>query len=291
MINKETIDEISNKILEFKSEVLKDAFLFDYFEDFKNKNFKAGYRFIFQHIFKTLTDEEINFEMENLIKEILRFRMYQFQDTKKMISKKYNKFFLYLILIFAAINSFSDNFENNIYNNHGSVGLINMPSARFFDESTFGITAYDGTPDQKITFTASPFDWLEASFFYTNIQGLPYPGYEYQDYKDKGFNVKVRLKEQGILPALAIGVNDLAGTGPYSGEYVVSSYELNNFDFHAGLGWGTLNGLSDFKNPLIYLDERFKNRPTEFADKGGQFQPSRYFQMKTSQFFLDFHIF
>ena len=163
-----------------------------------------------------------------------------------------------------------------------------MPSARFFDESIFGITAYDGTPDQKITFTASPFDWLEASFFYTNIQDLPYPGYEYQDYKDKGFNVKVRVKEQGILPALAIGVNDLAGTGFYSGEYIVSSYELNNFDLHAGLGWGTLNGLSDFKNPLIYLDERFKNRPTEFADKGGQFQPSRYFSDEDISIFFGF---
>ena len=214
--------------------------------------------------------------------------MYQFQDTKKMISKNYKKFFLNLILIFTALNSFSDNFKNNIYNNHGSVGLINMPSARFFDESTFGITAYDGTPDQKITLTASPFDWLEASFFYTNIQGLPYPGYEYQDYKDKGFNVKIRLKEQGIFPALAIGVNDLAGTGFYSGEYIVSSYELNNFDFHAGLGWGTLNGLSDFKNPLIYLDERFKNRPEEFADKGGQFQPSRYFSDEDISVFFGF---
>ena len=99
--NKETIDEISNKILEFKSEVLKDAFLFDYFEDFKNKNFKAGYRFIFQHIFKTLTDEEINFEMENLIKEILEIQDVSIPGYKKMISKKYNKFFLYLILIFC----------------------------------------------------------------------------------------------------------------------------------------------------------------------------------------------
>ena len=60
----------------------------------------------------------------------------------------------------------ADSFENNIYNNHGSVGLINMPSARFYDESSFGITLYDGTPDQKITMTSSPFDWLEASFFY-----------------------------------------------------------------------------------------------------------------------------
>ena len=74
----------------------------------------------------------------------------------------------------------------NSFNNHGSIGLINTPSARFYDEGSFGITIYDGTPDQKVTLTSSPYSWLEASFFYTNIQGMPYPGYEYQDYKDKG---------------------------------------------------------------------------------------------------------
>ena len=96
----------------------------------------------------------------------------------------------------------------NSFNNHGSIGLINTPSARFYDEGSFGITIYDGTPDQKVTLTSSPYSWLEASFFYTNVQGLPYPGYEYQDYKDKGFNVKFRLKEEGDLPAIAIGLND-----------------------------------------------------------------------------------
>ena len=201
-----------------------------------------------------------------------------------------NKFLriLLFIIIFFSEESVVDDFENNIYNNHGSVGLVNMPSARFYDESSFGITFYDGNPDQKVTLTSSPFDWLEASFFYTNIQGFPYPGYEYQDYKDKGFNMKVRLKEQGKLPALAFGINDLAGTGFYSGEYIVGSYERNDFDFHFGLGWGTLNGKNDFKNPLSLLDERFKNRPVDFEDQGGQFQPSRYYSDENVSAFFGF---
>ena len=161
-----------------------------------------------------------------------------------------------------------------------------MPSARFYDESSFGITFYDGTPDQKVTLTSSPFDWLEASFFYTNIQGLPYPGFEYQDYKDKGFNFKLRLKEQGLLPALAVGINDIAGTGFYSSEYLVSSYEFGNVDLNLGIGWGNLNDKKDLKNPLTYLDERFNNRPSDFAQQGGQFQPSRYFSDKDISVFL-----
>jgi len=118
-------------------------------------------------------------------------------------------------LLVLTTNIFSDSFRYNTYNNHGVVGLVNMPTARFFDESVYGLSIYDGTPDQKITMTSSPFNWLEASFFYTNIQEMPYPGFEYQDYKDKGFNIKIRLKDEGLLPALAIGINDIAGTGFY----------------------------------------------------------------------------
>ena len=193
-------------------------------------------------------------------------------------------FKIYLIIVFLFQTELKgDSFEYNSYNNHGVIGLINMPTARFYDEQSHGLTIYDGTPDQKITLSSSPYDWLEASLFYTNIQGLPYPGYEYQDYKDKGFNVKVRLKEQGNFPAVAIGVMDIAGTGLYSSEYIITSYGINNIDMHFGLGWGTLNGSKDtIKNPLGYISDNFKNRPTETEGQGGQFQPSRYFSGQTA---------
>ena len=192
----------------------------------------------------------------------------------------------FLILTFSNL-SFSDSFNYNTYNNHGVVGIINMPSARLYDESIHGITFYDGTPDQKITLTSSPYDWLEASFFYTNIQNYPYPNFEYQDYKDKGFNIKVRIKDEGIYPALAIGINDIAGTGLYSSEYLVASYGRNKVDFHLGLAWGTLNN-SDrkIKNPLIKIDNSFKDRPKTYKVEGGQFQASRYFSSEeVSPFF------
>jgi len=184
----------------------------------------------------------------------------------------------YLCILLFSNSILSDNFLYNSYNNHGVLGLINMPTARFYDEGAVGITVYDGTPDQKLTMTSSPYDWLEASFFYTNIQGKPYPGYEYQDYKDKGFNFKVRLKEEGVFPAIAIGINDIAGTGYYSSEYIVGSYGIENLDFHFGIGWGTLNGSNKrIKNPFSYLNDSFLTRPSETEDFGGQFQPSRYF--------------
>ena len=169
-----------------------------------------------------------------------------------------------------------------------------MPSARFYDEASHGITAYDGTPDQKITMTSFPYNWMEASFFYTNIQGKPYCLQSFdpvcqQDYKDKGFNFKFRLKEEGIWPAIAIGINDIAGTGSYSSEYIVGSYGVNRTDFHFGIGWGALNGSSNsFKNPLGYLYDGFNNRPTGLEGNGGQFQPGRYFSGRTVSPFFGF---
>ena len=197
-----------------------------------------------------------------------------------------------LCLAFSASSLVADSFEYNSFNNHGVIGLINMPSARFYDEASHGITIYDGTPDQKITMTSFPYDWMEASFFYTNIQGKPYCGQSFdsvcqQDYKDKGFNLKFRLKEEGLWPAIAIGINDIAGTGFYSSEYIVGSYGINRTDFHFGVGWGTLNGSNDsFKNPLGYIYDGFNQRPSGYKDKGGQFQPSRYFSGKTASPFF-----
>ena len=201
-----------------------------------------------------------------------------------------NQFFIikifFLGLVFSQY-SLSDSFQYNTYNNHGVLGLINMPSARFYNESVHGITFYDGTPDQKITLTSSPYDWFEASFFYTSIQNKPYPGFEYQDYKDKGFNLKLRIKEEGILPAIAVGINDIAGTGLYSSEYFVASYGKDNIDFHFGIAWGTLNGSDNqIKNPFTLIDSSFENRPNTHKELGGQFQASRYFSSKeVSPFF------
>ena len=55
------------------------------------------------------------------------------------------KFFLPLLLIANYI--YSDSFDFNTYNNHGIIGLINTPTARFYEEGSHGITYFDGDPD------------------------------------------------------------------------------------------------------------------------------------------------
>jgi hypothetical protein len=210
---------------------------------------------------------------------------------KKSIKSHIHNFLVLATLLFAK-PVYGDSYVYNVYNNYGVVGLIHTPTARTYDEGVHGITAYGGTPNQTVTLSANPFNWLEASFFYTNVDDRPYCYEEYdvvcqQDFKDKGFNIKFRLKEQGVFPAIAIGLNDFAGTGIYSSEYIVGSYGINRTDFNFGIGFGLLNGSDqNFKNPLGFLSDKFYERPTETEAKGGSFQPSRYFSgEKASPFF------
>ena len=63
-----------------------------------------------------------------------------------LISSNYRRLFLSFLLLTTPVAG--DSFQFNSYNNHGVVGLINMPTARFYNESAHGIILYDGTPDQ-----------------------------------------------------------------------------------------------------------------------------------------------
>jgi len=208
---------------------------------------------------------------------------------KKYILSK--KIFLILVFFSSVINS--DSFDFNIYNNHGTVGLINMPSARFYNEGVHGVTVYNSNAVQKITLISNPYDWFEASFFYMNLPDVricrAYPGISpiCEGYKDKGFNIKLRLKEEGVFPALAIGLMDFAGTGRYSSEYVVASYGIGKLDMHLGLGFGKLAGSNkQINNPLGYINDSFNNRPGGTSGLGGSLNPSTYFSgRKASPFY------
>lgn len=70
----DTIKLISQKILDFKSKILKDVFLFDFYEDRSRQKVKAAFRFIFQGVSKTLTEEEINQDLEPLLNDILSLK-------------------------------------------------------------------------------------------------------------------------------------------------------------------------------------------------------------------------
>ena len=103
--------------------------------------------------------------------------------------------------------------------------------------STTGITINTGS-------TPPPwrFPWLEGTIRYTDVRTRKYSQWEDfsgdQSYKDKSFDFKLRLWEEGYwLPQVAFGKRDIAGTGLFDGEYLVASKQAGPFDFTLGMAW------------------------------------------------------
>ena len=108
--------------------------------------------------------------------------------------------------LLLAFTISSDSIYYNKPNNYGTLGVINTPSARFYDSPAGQISYYNGYSDKRLALSLYPYDWLEATIFYASFDGIDYYN---QDYKDKGFSFKIRLKEEGDYPAIAIGAIDI----------------------------------------------------------------------------------
>ena len=131
-------------------------------------------------------------------------------------------------------------------------------------------------PIRTFALTASPFNWLDATIFYVDITKKSYGNGFKQSYKDKGFSFKVspfRFANHQI----AIGMNDLAGTGLFNSEYIVASNRVNRLEYSIGLGWGNFTDGVKANNPFISLDDSFKSRSRSFRLRGGAFDLNNYF--------------
>tara|TARA_B100000795_G_scaffold156339_1_gene117297 strand:+ start:1326 stop:3236 length:1911 start_codon:yes stop_codon:yes gene_type:complete len=65
--NYNKVEELQNLIFNFKHEILKDIFIFDYFKNDKKNEIKIGFRFIFQSKDETLTSSQIDKVLNDII--------------------------------------------------------------------------------------------------------------------------------------------------------------------------------------------------------------------------------
>ena len=193
----------------------------------------------------------------------------------RLVNKK-----LLIFIHFIVFISFAGN------NSHGQLGYINTPSAYNNPESSINLSIVRDTPDRRLNLTISPFDWLDATIFYTDIANKPYGNGFNQSYKDKGFNLKLSIiNEHRYLPNLAVGFNDFAGTGLYASEYIVLSDKRGALDFTLGIGWGEFAGGIDFKNPLISLNQNFEQRSNIIKGRGGRVDFKNFFSGREASLF------
>src|SRR5258706_10068857 len=163
-----------------------------------------------------------------------------------------------------------------------------MPSARVANAGTFNFTFSHVQPYSRGNIFVQPLDWLEVGFRYSDVRNRPYDAFGFlntsQSYKDKSFDAKFKLwNESAWWPQFAVGFRDLAGTGFFSGEYVVASKRTDALDWTLGLGWGNVGGRGNLRNPLRLFSSKFDTRKP-LSDQGGTPLFGRYFRGPTSLF-------
>lgn len=165
-------------------------------------------------------------------------------------------------------------------NDFGGVGLLQTPTARMAPAGELSVNASRTSPYSRYSLSLQPFEWLEGSFRYTAISNRSYGPESLsgdQSYKDKAVDAKVRLwQESHWLPQVALGFQDIGGTGLFSSEYFVGNKRYGNFDFSVGVAWGYMGSRGDFDNPLGWADDRFDTRPA--SDGTGSFNANAYFR-------------
>ena len=156
-----------------------------------------------------------------------------------------------------------------VRNDYGSPGIIEMPSAHMAPDGSLSVGASYLRNIQHYNFSFQALPWLEADFRYS---GLSHFASNFPVYYDRSFAFKARLWDQtNVLPAVALGINDIVGTGIYSGEYLVASKSLGDFDATVGLGWGRQGSTGLFRNPFTLLSKSFDNRPVVETAGGTNF--------------------
>lgn len=170
----------------------------------------------------------------------------------------------------------------------GTVGLLQMPSARMAEEGTISITASRVEPYSRYSFIYQPFEWLETGFRYSIITNRRFGSDAFsgdRKYQDKSVDLKLRLlDETAYLPEVAMGLRDIGGTGLFSSEYFVANKRAGKFDFTLGLGFGNMATGGGISNPFSFISEEFDRRPQVNFGAGGEANSETYFRGEAALF-------
>ncbi|XWJ92117.1 YjbH domain-containing protein [Phytobacter ursingii] len=170
----------------------------------------------------------------------------------------------------------------------GGAGLLQTPTARMAPAGEISLNYRDNDQYRYYSGSMQLFPWLETTLRYTDVRTRKYSSVEAfsgeQTYKDKAFDLKVRLWEEGYwLPQVAVGARDIGGTGLFDGEYIVANKAWGPFDFSLGLGWGYLGTSGNIKNPLCTYKQKFCYRDNSY-NQAGSVDASQMFHGPTALF-------
>jgi len=149
------------------------------------------------------------------------------------------------LLLPKQVNA-KDNFQDWLQapSNTGLTGMLEMPNARVMQDWNARFSLGYSDPYAYYSGALTMLPNFEIAGRITRSIGVKTElGDKYGDHKDKNIDLKWRIfKENSILPSIAIGANDIHGTGLYTSRYIVASKYWNIFDFTLGFGQGRLGG-------------------------------------------------
>lgn len=155
-------------------------------------------------------------------------------------------------------------------NLYGAPGLLDMPSGMALPDGEFTTSFSKFGNNTRVTLGFQFLPWLSGNFRYIALSDWNYGGFD--TYYDRNFDVRFRLLEEGgWWPEISLGLQDFAGTGYSSAEYLAATKEVwPGVRVTGGLGWGRLAGRDSIG--------RIGTRPEDTADTGGQFNAKQWFR-------------
>jgi exopolysaccharide biosynthesis protein YbjH len=170
-------------------------------------------------------------------------------------------------------------------NFYGVPGLIDLPSGEALPSGqlALGVSHFGGQTRSSVTFQFSK--RISGTFRYIGIRNWNSEGFD--TYRDRSFDFRFLLAEEGrYLPAVTVGLQDLAGTGIYAAEYIAATKNFSRpfqlpgeVKLTAGLGWGRLGTLGDIGS--LSGGTRPVFNPT---DTGGEPATDQWFRGPVSPF-------
>jgi hypothetical protein len=184
-------------------------------------------------------------------------------------------------------------------NFNGVPGLVDMPSATMQADGALSVTAnsFAGIGRTALTFQVTP--QIAATLRYSAIGGWndvfcppDCAGINAEDtLYDRALDLRLQLLPEGqYLPALALGLQDITGTGLQSGEYLVATKTVApGLRVTAGLGWGRYGSYGGIGAPFgarpaisgpgddgldLHSDQWFRGDVAPFAGVEWQFAPN-----------------
>jgi hypothetical protein len=175
-------------------------------------------------------------------------------------------------------------------NLYGTTGLIDTPSGDAQPDGQLSLTSSYFGPISRTTLSFQITPRLSGSFRFLGIQdwnansacqpSCANAGIDrFDTYYDRSFDVRYKVfDESRYVPAVTIGLQDLAGTGILSGEYIAATKTFNsNLKVTAGLGWGRLGSAGSIGSP-------FGERDPIDVGFGGNFNIDQWFRGPVAPF-------